>query len=64
MARIVDHPDFRPGDRVRVGSGKKVWIIKQLEVWVQADEVYAILVGECGYTNGSATVDRLTVLKS
>lgn len=61
--RVVTHPDFTAGDRVRIGAGKKVWIIKQLEEWVQGEgKVYAILVGETGYTKGSATVDRLTLV--
>lgn len=52
------------GDRVRIGKGKKEYIVKDFLGALSDDHVLVELEPVNGYTSASATPDRLTRVES
>lgn len=54
---------FKKGNRVHIGKGKKVWILKGRACADPCEHWDATVEGSNGYTNQMVMADRLTLVK-
>lgn len=58
----ADTIQLHPGDRVRIGAGRKEWVVEGFWTAPASGDLMASLQPVDGYTTASAPVTRLTLV--